>query len=207
MAQFELKLPKMGESVAEATITTWLKEVGDTIEMDEAVVEIATDKVDSEVPSEVDGVLKEILFSQDDVVQVGQTIAIIEIEGEGIKADNSNSIETVIENSDVEEAHIEEIEKSIEIAAEIMAAPIAKTSESGRFYSPLVRNIAQTEGISIDELEKIAGSGKDGRVTKDDILAYIEHKDAATKVTESSAPKPFVAKAAPVSFNGGDEII
>ena len=207
MAQFELKLPKMGESVAEATITTWLKEVGDTIEMDEAVVEIATDKVDSEVPSEVDGVLKEILFSQDDVVQVGQTIAIIEIEGEGIKADNSNSIETVIENSDVEEAHIEEIEKSIEIAAEIMAAPIAKTSESGRFYSPLVRNIAQTEGISIDELEKIAGSGKDGRVTKDDILAYIEHKDAAPKVTESSAPKPFVAKAAPVSVNGGDEII
>ena len=130
MAQFELKLPKMGESVAEATITTWLKEVGDTIEMDEAVVEIATDKVDSEVPSEVDGVLKEILFSQDDVVQVGQTIAIIEIDGEGIESDNSNSIETVVENSDVEEEHIEEIEKSIEIAAETVAAPIAKTSES-----------------------------------------------------------------------------
>lgn len=207
MAQFELKLPKMGESVAEATITTWLKEVGDTIEMDEAVVEIATDKVDSEVPSEVDGVLKEILFSQDDVVQVGQTIAIIEIEGEGIEADNSNSIETVVENSDVEEEHIEEIEKSIEIAAETVAAPIAKTSESGRFYSPLVRNIAQTEGISIDELENIAGSGKDGRVTKDDILAYIENKDAAPKVAPVSAPKPFVAKAAPVSVNGGDEII
>ena len=207
MAQFELKLPKMGESVAEATITTWLKEVGDTIEMDEAVVEIATDKVDSEVPSEVDGVLKEILFSQDDVVQVGQTIAIIEIDGEGIESDNSNSIETVVENSDVEEEHIEEIEKSIEIAAETVAAPIAKTSESGRFYSPLVRNIAQTEGISIDELENIAGSGKDGRVTKDDILAYIENKDAAPKVAPVSSPKPFVAKAAPVSVNGGDEII
>lgn len=207
MAQFELKLPKMGESVAEATITTWLKEVGDTIEMDEAVVEIATDKVDSEVPSEVDGVLKEILFSQDDVVQVGQTIAIIEIDGEGIESDNSNSIETVVENSDVEEEHIEEIEKSIEIAAETVAAPIAKTSESGRFYSPLVRNIAQTEGISIDELENIAGSGKDGRVTKDDILAYIENKDVAPKVAPVSAPKPFVAKAAPVSVNGGDEII
>ena len=207
MAQFELKLPKMGESVAEATITTWLKEVGDTIEMDEAVVEIATDKVDSEVPSEVDGVLKEILFSQDDVVQVGQTIAIIEIEGEAIESDNSNSIETVVEKSDVEEEHIEEIEKSIEIAAETVAAPIAKTSESGRFYSPLVRNIAQTEGISIDELENIAGSGKDGRVTKDDILAYIENKDAAPKVAPVSAPKPFVAKAAPVSVNGGDEII
>jgi 2-oxoglutarate dehydrogenase E2 component (dihydrolipoamide succinyltransferase) len=216
MAQFELKLPKMGESVAEATITTWLKEVGDTIEMDEAVVEIATDKVDSEVPSEVDGVLKEILFDKDEVVQVGQTIAIIEIEGEGGGSVASTSSETVVEDSNVEEAHIEEIEKSIEIAAETVATPIAKTSESGRFYSPLVRNIAQTEGISIDELENIAGSGKDGRVTKDDILAYIENKDVAPKVTPSSAlkpvektavSKPAVAKASPVSVNGGDEII
>ncbi len=216
MAQFELKLPKMGESVAEATITTWLKEVGDTIEMDEAVVEIATDKVDSEVPSEVDGVLKEILFDKDEVVQVGQTIAIIEIEGEGGGSVASTSSETVVEDSNVEEAHIEEIEKSIEIAAETVATPIAKTSESGRFYSPLVRNIAQTEGISIDELENIAGSGKDGRVTKDDILAYIENKDVAPEVTPSSAlkpvektavSKPAVAKASPVSVNGGDEII
>ncbi|MGC6284796.1 MAG: dihydrolipoamide acetyltransferase family protein [Polaribacter sp.] len=216
MAQFELKLPKMGESVAEATITTWLKEVGDTIEMDEAVVEIATDKVDSEVPSEVDGVLKEILFDKDEVVQVGQTIAIIEIEGEGGGSVASTSSETVVEDSNVEEAHIEEIEKSIEIAAETVATPIAKTSESGRFYSPLVRNIAQTEGISIDELENIAGSGKDGRVTKDDILAYIENKDVAPKVTPSSAlkpvektavSKPALAKASPVSVNGGDEII
>lgn len=216
MAQFELKLPKMGESVAEATITTWLKEVGDTIEMDEAVVEIATDKVDSEVPSEVDGVLKEILFDKDEVVQVGQTIAIIEIEGEGGGSVASTSSETVVEDSNVEEAHIEEIEKSIEIAAETVATPIAKTSESGRFYSPLVRNIAQTEGISIDELENIAGSGKDGRVTKDDILAYIENKDVAPKVTPSSAlkpvektavSKPAVGKASPVSVNGGDEII
>lgn len=216
MAQFELKLPKMGESVAEATITTWLKEVGDTIEMDEAVVEIATDKVDSEVPSEVDGVLKEILFDKDEVVQVGQTIAIIEIEGEGGGSVASTSSETVVEDSNIEEAHIEEIEKSIEIAAETVATPIAKTSESGRFYSPLVRNIAQTEGISIDELENIAGSGKDGRVTKDDILAYIENKDVAPKVTPSSAlkpvektavSKPAVAKASPVSVNGGDEII
>ena len=216
MAQFELKLPKMGESVAEATITTWLKEVGDTIEMDEAVVEIATDKVDSEVPSEVDGVLKEILFDKDEVVQVGQTIAIIEIEGEGGGSVASTSSETVVEDSNIEEAHIEEIEKSIEIAAETVATPIAKTSESGRFYSPLVRNIAQTEGISIDELENIAGSGKDGRVTKDDILAYIENKDVAPKVTPSSAlkpvektavSKPALAKASPVSVNGGDEII
>ena len=216
MAQFELKLPKMGESVAEATITTWLKEVGDTIEMDEAVVEIATDKVDSEVPSEVDGVLKEILFDKDEVVQVGQTIAIIEIEGEDGGSVASTSSKTVVEDSNVEEAHIEEIEKSIEIAAETVATPIAKTSESGRFYSPLVRNIAQTEGISIDELESIAGSGKDGRVTKDDILAYIENKDVAPKVAPASAPKPVekpavskpaVAKAAPVSVNGGDEII
>ncbi len=212
MAQFELKLPKMGESVAEATITTWLKEVGDTIEMDEAVVEIATDKVDSEVPSEVDGVLKEILFDKDEVVQVGQTIAIIEIEGEGTVAAETTTTAPAAQ----EETYVEEVEKTVEIAAETVAAPIAKTGDSGRFYSPLVRNIAQTEGISLQELESISGSGKDNRVTKDDILAYIENKGSGATVattpapkveSKPAAPKVEVAKAAPVSVNGGDEII
>ena len=106
MAKFELKLPKMGESVAEATITSWLKEVGDTIDMDEPVLEIATDKVDSEVPSEVDGVIAEILFNVDDVVAVGQTIAIIETEGKG-------SVATETPNQDVASAAVVEIEKTI----------------------------------------------------------------------------------------------
>lgn len=210
MARFELKLPKMGESVAEATITSWLKEVGDTIELDEAVVEIATDKVDSEVPSEVEGTLVEILFEKDTVIAVGETIAIIETEG-----GNSGSNE-VVASKEVEKPQVTAIEKTIEKAVESVSTLISKTSDSGKFYSPLVRNIAQTEGVSMEELETISGTGKDNRVTKDDILSYIENKGKApqsnvvSSLVEKSQPKPtekVVAKAAPVSVNGGDEII
>lgn len=206
MARFELKLPKMGESVAEATITSWLKEVGETIEMDEAVVEIATDKVDSEVPSEVEGTLVEILFDKDAVVEVGQTIAVIETEGGEVAAS------TPIAKPEVSE-EVKAVEKTVEVAKEAVATPISKTSESGKFFSPLVRNIAQTEGISMEELEAIAGTGKDGRVTKNDILAYIENRGSTPAPAKVEAPKatpaPKVAapKAAPVSVNGGDEII
>ncbi len=217
MARFELKLPKMGESVAEATITSWLKEVGDTIELDEAVVEIATDKVDSEVPSEVEGTLVEILFEKDAVVGVGETIAIIETEGEGSSEDNVQEKVTETKGS-VEVSDIQEVEKTIEKAVEVKVTPIAKTSDSGKFYSPLVRNIAETEGVSMDELEAIVGSGKDGRVTKDDILGYLENRGSSTKTSTVQQEKPKVveakkneqkpvAKAAPVSVNGGDEII
>jgi 2-oxoglutarate dehydrogenase E2 component (dihydrolipoamide succinyltransferase) len=217
MARFELKLPKMGESVAEATITSWLKEVGDTIELDEAVVEIATDKVDSEVPSEVEGTLIEILFEKDAVVGVGETIAIIETEGEGSLEDNVQ--EKLAETKgNVEASDIQEVEKTIEKAVEVKATPIAKTSDSGKFYSPLVRNIAETEGVSMDELEAIIGSGKDGRVTKDDILGYLENRGSSAKASTVQQEKPIVvevkkneqkpvAKAAPVSVNGGDEIL
>ena len=217
MARFELKLPKMGESVAEATITSWLKEVGDTIELDEAVVEIATDKVDSEVPSEVEGTLIEILFEKDAVVGVGETIAIIETEGEGSSEDNLQEKVTETKGS-VEVSDIQEVEKTIEKAVEVKVTPIAKTSDSGKFYSPLVRNIAETEGVSMDELEAIIGSGKDGRVTKDDILGYLENRGSSTKASTVQQEKPIVveakkneqkpvAKAAPVSVNGGDEIL
>ena len=209
MARFELKLPKMGESVAEATITSWLKEVGETIEMDEAIVEIATDKVDSEVPSEVEGTLVEILFEKDAIVEVGQTIAIIETEGGEFVATEPTS--------KTEEApkEVAQVEKTVEAAVVATQTPIAKTSDSGKFFSPLVRNIAQTEGISMQELENIAGTGKDGRVSKNDILSYIEHKTAAPNTTSVEVPKTTpvkpetkeVAKAAPVSVNGGDEII
>jgi 2-oxoglutarate dehydrogenase E2 component (dihydrolipoamide succinyltransferase) len=157
MARFELKLPKMGESVAEATITAWLKDIGDPIELDEAVVEIATDKVDSDVPSEVAGTLIEILFEKEDVVKVGDTIAVIEIEGE------VSETETVINPpNSIEEPEINELEKSIEKVVDTISVPISKTSDSGKFYSPLVRNIAQTEGITLEQLETISGSGKDG---------------------------------------------
>ena len=208
MARFELKLPKMGESVAEATITSWLKEVGDTIEMDEAVVEIATDKVDSEVPSEVEGTLVEILFEKDEVVAVGATIAIIETEG----GEATASVEVETEKTTVPEELVA-IEKGVAEAIETVSAPILKNSDSGKFYSPLVRNIAQKEGVSMSELEAISGSGKEGRVTKNDILAYIDGRGTAPKVVEQpkvtsrSQESQAAPKSAPVSVNGEDEVI
>ncbi len=202
MAKFELKLPKMGESVAEATITNWLKNVGDTIAADEAVLEIATDKVDSEVPSEVSGTLTEILFQVDDVVQVGQTIAIIETEGGSVEAPKA---------SEAVAPAVAEIAKAVEVAKET-AAP-ADFSSSDKFFSPLVKNIAKEEGISLIELESISGSGKDGRVTKEDILSFIKNRGsqpAAAPKAAAVAAKPAQATApiaAPVSVNGGDEIV
>lgn len=207
MAKFELKLPKMGESVAEATITAWLKDVGDKIEMDEAILEIATDKVDSEVPSEVDGVLVETFFGVDDVVQVGQTIAIIETEGDG----SATAPEPKTETAEVEAPAqaVAEVAKTVDVAKET-AAPTISNSES-RFYSPLVKNIAKKEGITQDELDALPGSGKEGRVTKNDILAYLESR-GAQPAQQAAAPKPEASakpeKApAPVIASGEDEII
>ena len=207
MAKFELKLPKMGESVAEATITSWLKEVGDTIEMDEPVLEIATDKVDSEVPSEVDGVLVEVLFNVDDVVAVGQTIAIIETEGEG-------SVTASTPKQEAAPAAVADIEKSITEAKETVA-PAADFSDSDKFYSPLVKNIAKEEGVSLAELEAIEGSGKDGRVTKNDMLAYLKNRSSAPVATQSTpktvAPAKAAAPKAPVktsvALQEGDEVV
>ncbi|MDC0177703.1 2-oxo acid dehydrogenase subunit E2 [Polaribacter sp.] len=210
MARFELKLPKMGESVAEATITSWLKEVGDIVELDETVVEIATDKVDSEVPSEVTGTLIEVLFQKDDVVAVGEIIAVIEVEGE------EASIEDATDNDANLSDELLAVEKTIEKAVETVSIPIEKTSDSGKFYSPLVRNIAQTEGISISELETITGSGKEGRVTKVDILSYLETRNTTAQSISNLIPSKneisnqvyeTTPKAVPVSVNGGDEII
>ncbi|MFN7675842.1 dihydrolipoamide acetyltransferase family protein [Flavobacterium sp.] len=211
MAKFELKLPKMGESVAEATITNWLKNIGDSIAIDEAVLEIATDKVDSEVPSEVSGILIEQLFGKDDVVKVGQTIAIIETEGVATELPQSA---TVVKPSEVE------VQKIIETAQATVAPADFKTSD--KFYSPLVKNIATAEGISISELESIIGTGKDGRVTKEDILKFVGSRkleagsQPATRnpqpVTFNSQPETFnpqleTRNPQPISLNGGDEII
>ncbi|WP_027136938.1 dihydrolipoamide acetyltransferase family protein [Gaetbulibacter saemankumensis] len=209
MAKFELKLPKMGESVAEATITSWLKEVGDTIELDEAVLEIATDKVDSEVPSEVDGVLVEKFFEVDEVVQVGQVLAIIETEGEDTK------VEVTTEQNDDDESEelVQEVVESIDKVIESIA-PVVSTDN--RFYSPLVKNIAKEEGVSQDELDAISGTGKDGRVTKNDILEYISNrgkqgkpqKVVVNKAEETKAePNKPASQPAPVIASGEDEII
>jgi 2-oxoglutarate dehydrogenase E2 component (dihydrolipoamide succinyltransferase) len=188
----------MGESVAEATITSWLKDVGDTIEEDEAVLEIATDKVDSEVPSEVNGVLVEKLFNVDDVVKVGETIAVIETEG-------GETIEVKASVAEPEPIVAPETPKAVaEVAQTVVAAKSSVTpvaSSEDRFYSPLVKNIAKAEGITQAELDAIPGTGKDSRVTKNDIKAYLESRSAspspAVPVTEEAmAPKaaPIVAK-------------
>jgi 2-oxoglutarate dehydrogenase E2 component (dihydrolipoamide succinyltransferase) len=208
MARFEIKLPKMGESVAEATITSWLKNVGDHVEMDEAIVEIATDKVDSEVPSDVEGTLVELLFKTDAVVKVGETIAIIETLDENAeeKVAVTPADETINEATTIEK----EVENTIE------AKTIGKVSDSGKFFSPLVRNIATTEGVSMEELEAIIGTGKDDRVTKNDILAYIESdrrlasvvKEITAEVQQpKTATTETVKTAAPISVSGEDEII
>jgi 2-oxoglutarate dehydrogenase E2 component (dihydrolipoamide succinyltransferase) len=205
MARFELKLPKMGESVAEATITNWLKQVGDKIEVDEVVLEIATDKVDSEIPSEVSGVLVEQLFAKDDMVQVGQTIAIIETDGNSVAATPKQEV--------VVPEIVEAIEKTIEVAKENVATPV-NFSDSEKFFSPLVKNIAKEEGISLAELENISGSGKEGRVTKEDILNYIKTKSSVAPIEVEapksvSQPQPTIKNTQPIttSLNGGDEII
>lgn len=209
MAKFELKLPKMGESVAEATITSWLKEVGDTIELDEAVLEIATDKVDSEVPSEFDGVLVEKFFNVDDVVQVGEVLAIIETDGD-VETVNETAI-TEVEEIDLEAA--EQIEQTISIAKDTVA-PIV--SNETRFYSPLVKNIAKAEGISQQDLDAIVGTGKDNRVTKTDILSYLDNKVANPVANNTQTNTPVAAKTEavkpieatkPVISRGEDEII
>ncbi len=201
MSRFELKLPKMGESVAEATITSWLKDIGDEIQFDEAVVEIATDKVDSEVPSEKKGVLIEKCFEVDDVVEVGQTIAIIETEEiDETDKDNSELNSEIDKPSEVEESSKEvikqpEVEESTKETIKelegslndiISEDEVENISESG-FLSPLVKNIIKKENISSNELSSINGTGKNNRITKNDILRFISNRSVV--VEKSIEPK------------------
>lgn len=207
MAKFELKLPKMGESVAEATITNWLKNVGDVIEMDEPVLEIATDKVDSEVPSEVNGVLKEILFHVDDVVNVGETLAIIETDSE---YDNDEEIQESYSNEVNEnDSQVEEITEKLFESANTNNSESSQDTSTARFYSPLVKNIAKTEGISSQELETIQGTGSEGRVTKNDILNYLDQKSStpSKNLSPKEPIKSIVAQDSVEVFKGEDEII
>ena len=201
MSKFELKLPRMGESVAEATLTTWLKEIGDTIELDEPVFEIATDKVDSEVPSEVEGVLVEKLYDIDDVIKVGDTVAIIETE-QSVEVAQTKTSTAPVEASKATEESAALVEDTVKVAKETASSPVhqVQKSDSDRFYSPLVKNIAKQEGISIAELDTIEGTGNEGRVTKNDILAYLENgKKAKTQQPVAPAPAPKQA----VSSNAG----
>lgn len=224
MAEIELIMPKMGESVAEATIIKWLKDEGETIEAEESVLEIATDKVDSEVPAPEDGVLVKKLFNEDDVVQVGQAIAIIQTEGGEVTVQAAAPAEEApAPEADATPAAAVEAEKMVANGAAVAAVEIPR-SANGKFYSPLVRSIAKEEGISLQELESLKGSGSEGRVTKADILSYVENRGtapapsaapasapAATPAPAAAAPKaapaPAPKAAPPVSLNGNDEII
>ncbi len=173
MSIFEILMPKMGESVEEATITKWFVSEGDTIQEDDVLLEIATDKVDSEIPSPVAGIVKEIKYNVDDVVAVGLPVAVILLEGAD---DTSDDLPQLKETEVVATAPVVVDAATVSVDT----ASINKTSD--RFYSPLVRSMAQQEGISADELEKIAGTGKDGRVTKNDMLNYLASRGSQLTV-------------------------
>lgn len=185
MANVEVILPKMGESVAEATITTWLKNVGDAIDAEESIVEIATDKVDSEVPAPAEGVISEILIEEGAVAQVGQVIAIIKTEG-GAIADAAPAAAP---------AQTETTSNSVAPAAVVETATPAAIDFDGssKFYSPLVKNIAREENVSLEELENIAGTGQGGRVTKNDILTYISNRTSAPAAQTAPKSQPAAA--------------
>ena len=183
MSKFELKLPKMGESVAEATLTAWLKEIGDTIEFDEPVVEIATDKVDSEVPSEKKGILIEKCFKVDDVILVGQTIAIIETDEVDVEKKTTienpaseEKPEEIIKEINSEKELAEEMTDSLEKSAKVILESEEAISSNKGFLSPLVKNMIKKEGISSEELSLINGTGKDNRITKNDILSFLSNR-------------------------------
>ena len=204
MARVELIMPKMGESVSEATIISWSKNVGDIVEMDETIVEIATDKVDSEVPSTHEGKLVEMLFEADDVVQVGEPFAILETE------DGEDSTAAKTTSAPVKEETVKRVE------APVATVITTITNTGDRFYSPLVRSMASEEGIEMTELEAIAGNGKDGRVTKSDMSTYLKNRKAAAptittskveiKKTETTAKEPTQTQVN-IPNTGGNEII
>ena len=207
MARVELIMPKMGESVSEATIITWSKNIGDMVELDETIVEIATDKVDSEVPSTHEGKLVEMLYEADDVVQVGEPFAILETEGSDDTPDVNDATPAPTATKVVEEA--------VTKAVEATTTTITNTGE--RFYSPLVRSMASEEGIEMTELESIPGSGKEGRVTKSDMVSYLKTRGSASATapikteTKKTTPAPKTAARAHTPINipntGGTEIV
>ncbi|MBT5438817.1 MAG: 2-oxo acid dehydrogenase subunit E2, partial [Flavobacteriales bacterium] len=217
MAEIEIRLPKMGESVTEATITNWLKNPGENVSLDEPLVEVATDKVDNELPSEAEGILIKQLFEKDQVAQVGDVIAIISTDGDApVSEDNNNTqSQAVVEENTTSENDTSEPKIEINITSNgNESIKISKNGSNGKYFSPLVRSIAEKEGIKQDTLDTISGSGLDGRVTKKDILAYVKGDKTSVKqsaqVNTPPASKPVSSptKAAPIVVpNGEDEII
>ncbi len=210
MAKVELVMPKLGESIMEATILGWKKNVGDRVEQDETILDIATDKVDSEVPSPVSGVIIEILFNENDVVPIGSVIAYISTEVAEAETPSSSTILPPVsapktDLNGVAHKFIEVFEQENIVLEEPKNKQLITTHTSGdRFYSPLVRTIAKEEGISTFELDSIVGSGTGGRVTKTDILTFVEDKKENKSVTspvlteDRTIPMPKTVLATPV---------
>lgn len=198
-------MPKMGESVMEGTVLSWLKKVGETIEEDESILEVATDKVDTEIPATHGGVLKEILAQEGDVVEVGKPVAIIETDGE--VAAEVPAAAPAPEQTPVEKA--EEILETAIATSSPNGNGVPRTSAAGKFYSPLVRSIAKEENISVAELDALSGSGMEGRVTKNDILSYIQTRKSggAVATPASNGHTATVHQPMPVTVSGQDEVI
>jgi 2-oxoglutarate dehydrogenase E2 component (dihydrolipoamide succinyltransferase) len=203
MAKFNIIMPKLGESIIEATITKWLKTSGDQLEEDDAIVEIATDKVDSEIPSPIEGKLIKTLYEEGDVVPVGEVIAIVEMDGEDEEEHEETPDETITKADETSEA-AEKIAVQID---EISSGEIKIFSASDRFYSPLVRSIARTENLSIQDLDSITGSGQAGRVTKQDILNFLESRinESTKPINTTQAQKPIAPPS--ITTETGDRIV
>ncbi len=204
MASFNIVMPKLGESIQEGTITKWFVKEGDTIEEDDMLFEVATDKVDSEIPSPVDGVITKILYPEDSLVAVGEVLAVVSLDGED--AGDADLAPKSEEKTDTEATDEKSTEKESSVGD--------SRKLSNRFYSPLVKTIAKEENVSFDELESIEGSGAGGRVQKKDILEYIENRgsqkaEPAAKVETVTSSAPVVEKKAtvPVSVGEGDEVV
>lgn len=202
MSEFKILIPKLGESVQEATITKWFVKEGDTIEEDDPIFEVATDKVDSEIPSPVDGVVSKILFQEEALVPVGEVVAIIQIEGDDDADEEDHSKETNNEDT----ASETKAEPVVANAEPVQVKSSEIKSRSNRFYSPLVKSIAEKENLTLEELESIEGSGQSGRVQKNDLLKYLEDKKAGQSAQAKPASKPSAPKVSP-SFGASDQII
>ena len=212
MAQVELIMPKMGESIMEATILKWVKNVGDSVDVDETILEIATDKVDSEVPSPVKGVIKEIFFQVDDVVEIEKVIAVIATEGEEVSSTPAPSMDKTPTANGKQNGKMESIPSPVSVNVPATVATNG-TTKSDRFYSPLVKNMAKKENIGVVELDKIPGSGAKGRVTKKDMLNYISNRSSntlvapVTKAARSTSSPSGGHDQPKISFDGGTEIV
>ncbi|MGZ5274096.1 MAG: 2-oxo acid dehydrogenase subunit E2, partial [Kaistella sp.] len=212
MAEYKLLLPSMGEGVMEATVISWLFNEGDTVKEDDSVVEIATDKVDSDVPTPVSGKIIKILKQKDEVAKIGEAIAILEIAGENGAVGEQSQEPKIAEEVKTDipqltEAEVKELDKTISI-------PATQVFSGDLYLSPLVKNIAQQENITENELQSIKGSGMEGRITKEDILAYVANRGNQPAQKVEAAPAPVAAPSAvaapvsaPIKVNEGDEII